>query len=82
MNMELEKLRTEVRNWLVANAPKDWREAATHEVFVAGQRDFDTFMRQCAQNTVHVVEERVGWMQVNVDHARAPRIPTWRQRHN
>jgi hypothetical protein len=43
--------------------------------YLAGQRDFDTFMRQCAQNTVHVVEERVGWMQVNVDHARAPRIP-------
>lgn len=40
MNMELEKLRTEVRNWLAANAPKDWREAATHEVFVAGQRDW------------------------------------------
>ena len=40
MNIELEKLRTEVRNWLAANAPKDWREAATHDVFVAGQRDW------------------------------------------
>jgi alkylation response protein AidB-like acyl-CoA dehydrogenase len=40
MSIELEKLRTEVRRWLAANAPKDWREAATHEVFVAGQRDW------------------------------------------
>lgn len=42
MSIELEKLRTEVSNWLTANAPKDWREAATHEVFVAGQRDWFT----------------------------------------
>ncbi|MFN3451783.1 MAG: acyl-CoA dehydrogenase family protein [Sphingorhabdus sp.] len=42
MNIELEKLRAEVSNWLTANAPKDWREAATHEVFVAGQRDWFT----------------------------------------
>jgi alkylation response protein AidB-like acyl-CoA dehydrogenase len=33
-------LREEVRNWLAANAPTDWREAATHEAFVAGQRDW------------------------------------------
>lgn len=43
--------------------------------FLAGQRDFDTFMRQSAHNTVHVVEDRATWMQVNVDHARAPRVP-------
>ena len=42
--------------------------------YLAGQRDFDTFMRQSAQNTVHVVEERAGWAQANMDHARAPRI--------
>lgn len=42
MSIELEKLRTEVSDWLMANAPKDWREAATHEVFVAGQRDWFT----------------------------------------
>ncbi len=33
-------LRTEVRDWLLANAPKDWRDAATHKAFVAGQRNW------------------------------------------
>jgi alkylation response protein AidB-like acyl-CoA dehydrogenase len=40
MNCELDSLRTEVRDWLSAQAPKDWRAAATHEAFVAGQRDW------------------------------------------
>ena len=35
---DLEALRAEVRTWLAANAPTDWRDAATHEEFVAGQR--------------------------------------------
>ena len=34
----LDELRTELRHWLRSNAPTDWREAATHEAFVAGQR--------------------------------------------
>jgi alkylation response protein AidB-like acyl-CoA dehydrogenase len=33
-------LRNEVRDWLAANAPKDWRDAATHQEFVSGQRDW------------------------------------------
>lgn len=40
MSDALESLRSEVRGWLAANAPNDWREAATHDVFVAGQRDW------------------------------------------
>lgn len=40
MNSELDSLRTEVRDWLSAQAPKDWRAAATHKAFVAGQRDW------------------------------------------
>ena len=40
MNGELDSLRTEVHDWLSAHAPKDWRAAATHEEFVAGQRDW------------------------------------------
>ena len=40
MNSELDSLRTEVRDWLSAHAPKGWRAAATHEAFVAGQRDW------------------------------------------
>ena len=34
----LDELRSELGNWLQANAPRDWRDAATHEDFVAGQR--------------------------------------------
>lgn len=34
----LESLRAEVRNWLAANAPKNWREASTHEEFSKSQR--------------------------------------------
>ena len=33
-----EMLRMEVRAWLAANRPADWRGAATHEAFVASQR--------------------------------------------
>jgi len=33
----LEGLRAEVRNWLVANAPKGWREARTHQDFFKSQ---------------------------------------------
>lgn len=40
MNGALETLRLEVRTWLEGNAPKDWREAATHEAFVTGQREW------------------------------------------
>ncbi|AOF98904.1 hypothetical protein BSY18_732 [Blastomonas sp. RAC04] len=40
MSVTLETLRDEVRTWLAGNAPKDWREAATHEAFVTGQRQW------------------------------------------
>jgi alkylation response protein AidB-like acyl-CoA dehydrogenase len=33
-------LRAEVRAWLEANAPKGWREVATHAAFVDSQRDW------------------------------------------
>ncbi len=37
----LDALRTEVRIWLAANAPKGWRQAEqTHEQFAAAQRDW------------------------------------------
>jgi cyclic-di-GMP-binding protein len=42
--------------------------------YLAGQRDFDTFMRQASQQTVHVVE-RASWASVNTDANRLPRIP-------
>lgn len=35
---DLNALRHRVRDWLSANAPTDWRAAATHAEFVAGQR--------------------------------------------
>lgn len=35
---DLKRLRTEIRTWLSANAPQDWREASTHEAFVDSQR--------------------------------------------
>jgi alkylation response protein AidB-like acyl-CoA dehydrogenase len=38
MSENLETLRAALRDWLEANAPRDWRDAATHEAFVAGQR--------------------------------------------
>lgn len=38
MSENLDTLRADLREWLAANAPRDWREAATHEAFVAGQR--------------------------------------------
>ena len=41
MSEALEALRSEVRDWLSANAPKAWREACTsHEGFLATQRDW------------------------------------------
>ena len=40
MSDALDILRNEVRGWLEAHAPKDWRDAATHDVFVDGQRDW------------------------------------------
>jgi alkylation response protein AidB-like acyl-CoA dehydrogenase len=40
MSAALETLRENVRTWLAGNAPKDWREAATHEAFVTGQRQW------------------------------------------
>lgn len=39
--------------------------------YLAGQRDFDTFMRQVAQNIVHVVD-RASWANVTIDAAHAP----------
>ena len=42
--------------------------------YLAGQRDFDTFMRQASQQTVHVVE-RASWANTNTDANRLPRIP-------
>jgi alkylation response protein AidB-like acyl-CoA dehydrogenase len=36
----LDTLRTELRGWLTQHAPADWRAAATHEEFVASQRDW------------------------------------------
>ena len=38
MIQSLENLRAELRQWLAANAPTDWRGADTHEDFVSGQR--------------------------------------------
>jgi len=39
MNDELESLRAQVRDWMEANAPRDWRDASrTQEDFVATQR--------------------------------------------
>ena len=38
MSENLETLRTTLRDWLAANAPANWRAAASHEEFVAGQR--------------------------------------------
>ncbi|KPF91788.1 acyl-CoA dehydrogenase [Novosphingobium sp. AAP83] len=32
--------RSEVRQWLVEHRPADWRDAATHEAFVASQRNW------------------------------------------
>lgn len=34
----LDSLRAEVRSWLAANAPKDWRGASTHQDFFKSQR--------------------------------------------
>ncbi len=36
----LDTLRSELRVWLAQHAPADWRAAATHEQFVAAQRDW------------------------------------------
>lgn len=38
MSGALETLRNEVRGWLAANAPADWRDADSHEAFAAAQR--------------------------------------------
>ncbi|MDP3675712.1 MAG: acyl-CoA dehydrogenase family protein [Novosphingobium sp.] len=38
MTARLDDLRAEVSGWLSAHVPRDWRAAATHEDFVAGQR--------------------------------------------
>lgn len=38
MTDALESFRQEVRDWLAANAPTDWREADTHPRFVESQR--------------------------------------------
>jgi alkylation response protein AidB-like acyl-CoA dehydrogenase len=37
---DLAGLRAELREWLAQNAPQDWRAAASHEEFVASQRDW------------------------------------------
>lgn len=37
---DLDSLRSDLRAWLVANRPADWRNAATHEQFVDGQRSW------------------------------------------
>ena len=42
MNEDLETLRTVLREWLAVNAPRDWRDAASHQAFVAGQRAWFT----------------------------------------
>ncbi|WP_230291367.1 acyl-CoA dehydrogenase family protein [Croceicoccus sp. Ery5] len=38
MSDKLDQFRAEIRQWIAANAPSDWRAAATHEDFVASQR--------------------------------------------
>ena len=38
MTAALDGFRQQVRNWLVANAPKDWRATDTHPCFVESQR--------------------------------------------
>ena len=40
MSDTLDSLRRDVRDWLALNAPSDWRDAATHDAFVASQRDW------------------------------------------
>lgn len=41
MTQALETLRSEIRDWLADNAPRDWRTSAdSHETFVAQQRDW------------------------------------------
>lgn len=40
MSDALVELRNEVSSWLAAHAPKNWRDAAAHDVFVEGQRDW------------------------------------------
>ncbi len=40
MTLELDGLRNEIRSWLSAHAPRDWRDCATPEAFVASQRDW------------------------------------------
>lgn len=42
--------------------------------YVSGQRDFDAFMRQAVQHTVHVVD-RATWAHGGTDAIRVPRIP-------
>jgi alkylation response protein AidB-like acyl-CoA dehydrogenase len=37
---DLAALRAEMRGWLSANTPRNWRAAATHPEFVASQRDW------------------------------------------
>lgn len=38
----LDQLRADLRAWLAMHRPADWRDAATHEQFVAGQRAWFT----------------------------------------
>lgn len=38
MTERLDDLRVEIRQWLEANAPRDWRGASSHEEFAAQQR--------------------------------------------
>jgi alkylation response protein AidB-like acyl-CoA dehydrogenase len=40
MTTSIDTLRDELRLWLQANTPANWRSADTHEAFVAGQRDW------------------------------------------
>ena len=36
----LDVLRTEIRNWLAANAPKGWRDITEHKAFAESQRQW------------------------------------------
>ncbi len=38
MTVEFDNFRQQVRDWLIANAPKDWRATETHSCFVESQR--------------------------------------------
>jgi alkylation response protein AidB-like acyl-CoA dehydrogenase len=59
--LELDELRKEVRGWLAANAPRDWREVCTdQDAFVDTQRDWFRKLVQAGYATPHWPKEWPG----------------------